>query len=136
MLKTAEVEIKKEHTVLMVNKSTEFKKPDRKTKGPKGKSRTVASMLPPLPRSPRRSPTSRASTAMRKEEGHWKRNCPKYLEDKKAVKIAAKDKGICDIHVIDICLKSARSNTWVFDTGSVAHISRICRVSGAWRGTR
>jgi hypothetical protein len=37
MLKTAEVEIKKEHTVLMVNKSVDFKKPGRKTKGPKEK---------------------------------------------------------------------------------------------------
>jgi hypothetical protein len=34
---TAEVEIKKEHTVLMVNKSTDFKKPGKKTMDPKGK---------------------------------------------------------------------------------------------------
>jgi hypothetical protein len=33
-----------------------------------------------------------------------------------------KDKGICDILVIDIYLTSARSNTWEFDTSSVAHI--------------
>jgi hypothetical protein len=57
-----------------------------------------------------------------KEEGHWKRNCPKYLEDKKAIKIAGKVRGICDIHVIDIYLTSAWSNTLVFDTSSVAHI--------------
>jgi hypothetical protein len=37
ILKTAEVEIKKEHTVLLVNKTTDFKKSSRKTKGPKGK---------------------------------------------------------------------------------------------------
>jgi hypothetical protein len=37
MLKTAEVEIKKEHTVLMVNKSMYFKKPRTNTKGLKGK---------------------------------------------------------------------------------------------------
>jgi hypothetical protein len=35
MLKTIKVEIKKEHNVLMVNKTTYFKKSDRKTKGPK-----------------------------------------------------------------------------------------------------
>jgi hypothetical protein len=29
---------------------------------------------------------------------------------------------MCDIHIIDIYLTSARSNTWIFDTGSVAHI--------------
>jgi hypothetical protein len=37
MLKTAEVEIKKEHNMLMVNKSTNFKKSGKSTKGPKGK---------------------------------------------------------------------------------------------------
>jgi hypothetical protein len=57
-----------------------------------------------------------------KGDGHWKRNCPKYLEDKKADKVVARDKGIFDIHVIDIYLSSAHSNMWVFDTGSVANI--------------
>jgi hypothetical protein len=37
MLKTAEVEIKKKHNMLMVNKTTEFKKSGKKTKVPKGK---------------------------------------------------------------------------------------------------
>jgi hypothetical protein len=37
MLKTAEVEIKKEHNVLLVNKTTDFKKSGKSTKGPKGK---------------------------------------------------------------------------------------------------
>ena len=32
------------------------------------------------------------------------------------------NKGICDIHVIDVYLTKARSSTWVFDTGSVANI--------------
>jgi hypothetical protein len=57
-----------------------------------------------------------------KGDGHWKHNCLKYLEDKKAGKVVAKEKGIFDIHVIDIYLTSALSNTWVFDTGSVANI--------------
>ena len=33
-----------------------------------------------------------------KGTGHWKRNCPKYLADKKDGKV---NKGICDIHDID-----------------------------------
>ena len=45
MLKSAEVEIKKEHQVLMVNKATSFKK---KGKGKKGTSRRMASKLPLL----------------------------------------------------------------------------------------
>ena len=35
--------------------------------------------------------------------GHWKRNCPKYLADKKDGKV----KGIFDIHVIDVYLTNA-----------------------------
>ena len=33
------------------------------------------------------------------------------------------NKGIFDIHVIDVYFTSVRSNPWVFDTGSVAKIS-------------
>ena len=35
-----------------------------------------------------------------KGTGHWKRNCPKYLAEKKDGKV----KGIFDIHVIDVYL--------------------------------
>lgn len=41
------------------------------------------------------------------------------MADKKAGNI---NKGIYDIHVIDVYLTSARSSAWVFDTGSVANI--------------
>ena len=33
------------------------------------------------------------------------------------------NKGILDIHVIDVYFTNARSSAWVFDTGSVAMIS-------------
>ena len=42
MLKTAKVEIKKEHQVLMVNKTTSFKK---RAEGRRGTSRRIASKL-------------------------------------------------------------------------------------------
>ena len=51
--------------------------------------------------------------------GSLKRNCPKYLADKKAAK---EKSGIFDIHVIDVYLTSSRSSASVFDTSSVAHI--------------
>ena len=53
-----------------------------------------------------------------KGTSHWKRNCLKYLADKKDGKV----KGIFDIHVIDVYLTNARSSACVFDTGSFAHI--------------
>ena len=53
-----------------------------------------------------------------KRTGHWKRNRPKYLADKKGGKV----KGILDIHVLDVYLTNSRSSAWVFDTGLVSHI--------------
>ena len=55
-----------------------------------------------------------------KGNGHWKWNCPRYLADKKDGKV---NKGIFDIHVIDVYFTSVHSNPWVFDTGLVARIS-------------
>ena len=49
MLKAVEVEIKKEHQVLMVNKTTSFKK---RAKERRGTSRRLASKLPLPGRSP------------------------------------------------------------------------------------
>ena len=54
-----------------------------------------------------------------KGNGHWKWNYPKHLADKKDGKV---NKGIFDIHVIDVYLTNACSSAWVFDTGSVANI--------------
>ena len=112
MLKSAEVDIKKEHQVLMVNKTTGFKKAKAKKGNFKKGGKPVAT--------PAEKPKAKPKTVCFycKGEGHWKRNCAKYLADKKAGNI----KGIYDIHVIDIYLTSSRSSACVFDTGSVAHI--------------
>ena len=56
--------------------------------------------------------------------GHWKQNCPKYLAEKKDGKV---NKGIFDIHVIDVYFTSVYSNPSVFDTSSVAKISNLKR---------
>ena len=52
--------------------------------------------------------------------GHWKRNCPKYLADKKDGKV---NKGIFVIQIIDVYFTSVRSNPSLFDTGSVTKSS-------------
>src|SRR3954464_1337792 len=127
MLKTAEVEIKKEHQVLMINRNTGFKKDKKgKRKGSKGGKHVAAPE-----KKPRVGPKSDSECYYCKGTGHWKRNCPKYLADKKAGKA---NKGIYDIHVIDVYLTSARSSTWVFDTGSVANI--VTRIRGCGTSDR
>ena len=123
MLKTAEVEIKKEHTVLMINKTVDFKKSGASGKGRNWKSKKGGKAVA-NPKAAKFGPKPKLGVVCFyiKGDGHYKRNCTKYLAGKKAGKFADKEKGICDIHVIDVYLTSARSNTWVFDTGYVAHI--------------
>ena len=55
-----------------------------------------------------------------KGTGHWKRNYPSIWRIRKDGKV---NKGIFDIHVIDVYFTSVHSNPSVFDTGSVAKSS-------------
>ncbi|KAK1684422.1 hypothetical protein QYE76_045270 [Lolium multiflorum] len=80
MLKSAEIEIKKEHQVLMVNKTTSFKK-HGKSKG-KFKKGGKKAATPPV--KPKNGPKPDAECYYCKEKGHWKRNCSKYLADLKS----------------------------------------------------
>ena len=118
MLKAAEVEIKKEHQVLMVNKTTSFKKNGKGKK--KGNFKKNSKQVAAQEKKPKSGPKPETECFYCKQTGRWKRNYPKYLADKKD----GNTKGICDIHVIDVYLTSTRSSSWVFDTGAVAHICR------------
>ena len=86
----------------MVNKTTSFKKKGKRDSFKKGGQRAAA----PAKKS-RKGPKSDTECFYCKGTGHWKRNCPKYLADKKAGNVK---QGICDIHVIDVYLTSARSS--------------------------
>ena len=97
MLKAAEVEIKKEHQVLMVNKTTSFRK---KGKGKKGNFKNNRKPVATQVKKPKSGPKPETECFYCKQTGHWKRNCPKYLEDKKDGKV---DKGIFDIHMLLMC---------------------------------
>ena len=119
MLKSTKVEIKKQHQVLMVDKTTSFKK---RAEGRRGTSRRTASKL--LLKKPKSGPKPETKCFYCKGTGHWKRNYPKYLVDKKDGKV---NKGILDIHVIDVYFTSVYSNPSAFDTGSVAKSSNSKR---------
>ena len=81
----------------------------------------MARKVATLEKKPKAGPKPETECFYCKGTGHWKRNCPKYLADKKDGKV----KGIFDIHVIDVYLTNARSSAWVFDTGSVANICNL-----------
>ena len=114
MLKSAKVEIKKEHQVLMVNKTTSFNK---KGKGKKGNFKKNGKQVVTPVKKPKVGPKPETECFYCKGNGHWKRNYPEYLADKKDGKV---NKSIFDIHVIDVYFTSVYRNPSVFDTGSVA----------------
>ena len=74
MLKAAEVEIKKEHQVLMVNKTTSFKKKGKGKK--KGNFNKNDKQVAAHEKKPKSGPKPETECFYCKQTGHWKRNCP------------------------------------------------------------
>ena len=69
---------------------------------------------------PKARPKPEAECFYCKGNGHCKWNRPRYLTDKKDGKV---NKGILDIHVINVYFTSVYSNPLVFDTSLVAKSS-------------
>jgi hypothetical protein len=114
--------------VLLVRHGTRVKKKKSEAKK-KGNSKGAASSY--MPNKERHRPKTDAECFFYKEKGHWKRNCPKYLAENN--KTGASSSGISDIHIIDVYLTSPKSNSWVFDTRSIAN---ICNTMQEVRVTR
>ena len=85
MLKAAEVEIQKEHQVLMVNKTTSFKKKGKGKK--KGNFKKNSKQVVAQEKKPKSGPKPETECFYCKGTGHSKRNCPKYLAEKKDGKV-------------------------------------------------
>ena len=92
----------------------------RRAKGKKGNFKKNGKQVVAQVKKPKSGPKPETKCFYCKGTGHWKRNCPKYLADKKDGKV---NKGIFDIQIIDVYFTSVRSNPSVFDTGSVAESS-------------
>ncbi|XP_066382580.1 uncharacterized protein [Miscanthus floridulus] len=124
MLKTAEADIKKcadSSHVMAVQNKPKFKKKGNSWKKKKGKAKDEISK--PNSPTPKAGPPANAKCFYCHGKGHWKRNCKLYLE-------SIKDHGskgtpaACTlvVYVTNIFLTNSYINSWVFDTGSVAHI--------------
>src|SRR4051812_20058481 len=79
MLKSAEVEIKKEHQVLMVHKTTKFKKGKGKKNFKKDGKEVAAPGKQVARKKPKNGPKPETECFYCKGSGHWKRNCPQIL---------------------------------------------------------
>ena len=82
----------------MVNKTTSFKK---RAKGKKGNFKVNGKQVVTPVKKPKAGPKPETRCFYCKGTGHWKRNYPNYLVDKKDGKV---NKGILDIHVIAVYL--------------------------------
>ncbi|EXC14254.1 hypothetical protein L484_021752 [Morus notabilis] len=51
-------------------------------------------------------------------EGHWKRNCHKYLEELKK----KKEQGKSDLLVLETCLVEGDTSAWIIDSGATNHV--------------
>ena len=79
MMKSMKVEIKKEHQVLMIDKTTSFKK---RAKGKKGNFKKNDKQVMTPAKKPKAGPKPETEYFYYKGNGHWKRKYPEYLVDK------------------------------------------------------
>src|ERR1041384_8236618 len=130
MLKIAEQDIKKgTHQLLMVHNTTKFKKSWTKKKAnAKGKDKDV--IPTPVP-APKPGPDAETICFYCKVNGHWKRNCNKWLASKG--KSSGSTTSIGTLVVFDIYLADISNSSWVYDTGSVVH---ICNSMQGLKGSR
>ena len=120
MLKSTKVEIKKNIKCWWLTRPLVSRKGQREEGELQKTGKQVATQV----KKPKSVPKPETKCFYCKGTGHWKRNYPNYLVDKKDGKV---NKGILDIHVIDVYFTSVYSNPSVFDTGSVAKSSNSKR---------
>ena len=92
----------------MVDKTTSFKKKGKRKKGNFKKNDKQVAAPGKMPKS---GPKPETECFYCKGTGHRKRNCPKYLADKKDGEV---NNVIFDIHVIDVYFTSVYSNPSTF----------------------
>ncbi|KAA0026286.1 gag/pol protein [Cucumis melo var. makuwa] len=61
------------------------------------------------------------------QEGYWKRNCPKYLVEKKKIK-----QGKYDLLVLKTCLVENDDSAWIIDSGATNHVCSSFQGISSW----
>ena len=123
---------------MLVQNKAKFKKSSW-TKKKKAKSGGNAQdEIPSVSSGTKSSPSTGSACFYCKADGHWKRNCSKYLADKAKSGGVTSNSGTLVCNVIDLYLADAPGSSWVYDTGSVIHIcnslQRLVRTRGIARG--
>ncbi|KAK8572986.1 hypothetical protein V6N12_029026 [Hibiscus sabdariffa] len=115
MLRTAESDMKKDgsKSILLVR---EAKGNGKKVAKSKGSGKTKAKGKNVL--KPKGAISKDGKCFHCNKSGHWKRNCPVYLEEVKKAKVVGAS--VSGIYVIDVNMST--SSSWVLDTGCGSHI--------------
>ena len=101
----------------------------KKGKGKKGNFKKNGKKVASPMKKPKARPKPETECFYCEGNGHWKRNCPKYLADKKDDKV---NESIYDIHVIDVYITSVYSNPSVFDMVQLLRVvtrNRSCKMN-------
>ena len=69
-------------------------------------------------------------------DGHWKRNCPAYLESLKNKRKDTPSEGMSDLLVIETNLTVSSTSSWVIDSGSSSHLCTSMQGLRESRGLR
>ncbi|GJS16286.1 zinc finger, CCHC-type containing protein [Tanacetum coccineum] len=116
-------------------KNHKNKKPQLAARGNnhgKGKSKLAYAPKPKIPPSPKKdNPAKDAICHQCGGVGHWKRNCPQYLDE--LLKNMKLSQGASTSGIFTIELYTFPNNTWVYDTGCGTH---ICITTQGLKGSR
>jgi gag-polypeptide of LTR copia-type len=115
LLKTTEDDMNKGSGNILPVSSARKKIKKRSKRKSKGKGKGKAQVVTSSASKPK--DVSDVECLYCKKRGHWKRNCPQFLEDKKNGNVPYSS----GILVIEINLATSNFD-WVLDTGSCAHI--------------
>src|SRR5215813_5014129 len=63
------------------------------------------------------------------KDGHWKRNCPKYLAELKQKKTSGK----YDLLVIESLLVEDDKSVWIVDSGATNHVCSSLQLLDSWK---
>ena len=69
-------------------------------------------------------------------EGHWKRNCPKFLESLKTKEKGKQGEGKTFSNLFTSKCSTSSSNAWILDTGASSHICSSFQDLASERGLR
>jgi hypothetical protein len=120
ILRIADGEMKKSSSNLMIQEGgSRIKKIKRKATPKVALKYKSKGKMVPNQNTPKAKDSSTSDYFCCQNKGHWKRNCPKYLEVVRTRNILKNS--TLDIFVVEINVVTSIHN-WVLDTGSCAHI--------------